>query len=79
MRKVTYLFVVLMIGVIVSGCISQPTPETITQTMTTTATETITSRKPQTGIVEGLEELALFIHPEAFGYSFQPVACEATG
>ncbi|AIF69053.1 hypothetical protein PAP_03165 [Palaeococcus pacificus DY20341] len=42
MRKVTYLFVVLMIGVLVSGCISQPTPETITQTMTTTATETIT-------------------------------------
>ena len=47
MRKVTYLFVVLMIGVIVSGCISQP--ETITQTMMTTATETITSRKPRGG------------------------------
>ncbi|WP_367883452.1 hypothetical protein [Thermococcus peptonophilus] len=26
-------------------------------------------------LVEALEELSYFIHPEAYGYNFQPVSC----
>ena len=41
-RKISILFIVLLLGLAVSGCINQPTTSTITQTKTTTSTITQT-------------------------------------
>ncbi|AMQ17819.1 ABC transporter substrate-binding protein [Thermococcus peptonophilus] len=35
--------------------------------------------RPGPRLVEALEELSYFIHPEAYGYNFQPVSCPVEG